>query len=140
MGNEKKLEFFKWIFVYVPMAIGANLLLYFLGKMPNSLLSPTPKDYLTTNLSIIIGIFIGSFFVKWRQRRKKSLPLADERTLLNIKNYLLIVVYFIFIISSIILITLFLMGVETIEIGSIFVYLSGLIILTMIGGIVVSRV
>lgn len=139
MTNEKKLEFYKWIFVYVPMAVGANLLLYFLSKMPNSLLIADPKDYLTTNLSIITGIFIGHFFIKWRIKRKKNIPIADERTILMMKNYLLIVVYIVFMISAMILIILFLSGVETIEIGWIFVYLSVLIILTMIGGVIVSR-
>lgn len=140
MANEKKLQFYQWIFVYVPIAVGANLLVYFLGKMPDNFVSIGLKDYLFINLSIIIGISVGHFFIKWRIRRNKGVPLADERTLVLMKNYLLIVVYLVFVMSSIILIALFLMGVETIEIGWIFVYLSGLIVLTLIGGFVVSRV
>src|SRR5690625_3734077 len=133
MANEKKLKFYQIIFVYIPMVIGANLLFYFLSKMPNSLFNASAKDYLSVNISIIIGLLIGYFFIKWRVKRKRGIPIADERTIERMKNYLLIVVYFVFVVSGLILITLFLLGVETIEIGWIFVYLSGLIILTLLG-------
>lgn len=140
MANKKNIKFRHWMLLYIPMVIVANVLLYFLSKTPNNILNAGVLDYLYINLSIISGIFIGRFLIKWLMRRKKNVPIADERTLLFLKNYLLIAMFIGFILSSIILMTMFFMGIETIEIGWIFVYLSGLIILTIAGGIVLSRV
>jgi len=73
-------------------------------------------------------------------KRRGKIPAVDEITIQVMKNYLLLVLSAIFFISAIILLVLFFRGVETIEIGWIFVYLSGWILIFLLGGFVVRKV
>lgn len=139
MTNEQKLNWLSGLLIYLPITGGANLLLFLLGKMAHRPMRVEAVDYLITNGSIIGGLMIGYLLIRWRVSRKEKAPIADERTINLLKNYFLIAIYIIFILSGILLLTLFFLGIESIEIGWIFVYLSMLILLTIIGGLIVSR-
>lgn len=124
-----------------PIIIGGNLFLYFVDRIPGHEGEGAMFfDYVWLNM-IILGMFVlTTFLMKRREKRRGKIPAVDERTLQIMKNYLLLVLSAIFFISAIILLVLFFLGVETIEIGWIFVYLSGWIILFLLGGFVVSKV
>jgi len=123
-----------------PIIIGGNLFLYFMDEIPWEGDSASFFDYVWLNI-VILGTFgLTTFLTKWREKRRGKVPAVDERTIQVMKNYLLLVLSAIFLISAIILLGLFFLGVETIEIGWIFVYLSGWIILFLLGGFIVRKV
>lgn len=124
-----------------PIIIGGNLFLYFVDRIPgHEGEGAMVFDYVWLNM-IVLGMFVlTTFLMKRREKRRGKIPAVDERTLQMMKNYLLLVLSAIFFISAIILLVLFFLGVETIEIGWIFLYLSVWIVLSILGGFVVSKV
>ena len=102
--------------------------------------SANPLDYVWLNI-VILGTFgLTTILTKWRGNRRGKIPAVDERTIQVMKNYLLLVLLSSFFISVIVLFVLFFRGVETSEMGWIFVYLSGWILLFLLGGFVVRKV
>jgi|SRR5690625_1090649 len=124
-----------------PIIIGGNLFLFFMDEIPwYDSNSAGLFDYVWLNI-VILGTFIlTTILTKWRGKRRGKIPAVDERTIQVMKNYLLLVLSAIFFISAIILLVLFFRGVETIEIGWIFVYLSGWILIFLLGGFIVRKV
>lgn len=123
-----------------PILIGGNLFLYFMDRIPwYEGESTRVLDYVWLNM-IVLGTFVLTIFLmKKGEKRRGKIPAADERTLQVMKNYLLSALSVIFFLSLIVLLALFFIGVETIEIGWIFVYLSVLIISTLIGAFIASK-
>lgn len=124
-----------------PILIGGNLFLYFMDRIPwYESESARVFDYIQFNVGIL-AVFLGTiFFMNWRGKRRGNIPPVDERTLLIMKNYLLWVLSLLFFISAIILLVLLFLGIETIEIGWIFLYLSSWITLSILGAFIVTRV
>lgn len=124
-----------------PILIGGNLFLYFMDRIPwYEGESTSTLDYVWLNM-IVLGTFVLTIFLmKKGEKRRGKIPAADERTLQVMKNYLLWVLSLIFFISAVILLLLFFIGVETIEIGWIFVYLATWITFSLLGAVIASRV
>ncbi|RLQ94523.1 hypothetical protein [Falsibacillus albus] len=85
-----------------------------------------------------IGIVMG--IGKMRQRRKKNnVPEVDERTWMNIKNFYAISLYFVLIGSMLLVCILFTIGMKTIEVGALAIYLLLIFMLLAVGTTVVRR-
>jgi hypothetical protein len=88
---------------------------------------------------ILLGAIVPLLFLLWRKKKSKLIPAIDERNLLLFKRYLLGAFYVVMIGSSALLITLYGIGIETIETGMIIVYMAILYILIIIGAMVTKR-
>lgn len=121
----------------LPIILGGNTLTYLLGK--KGYFEPIVIDYLLLNGIMIVGFIVGDVLMKRFNKKREGMPMADERTLERLKNYLLGVIVIIFLISGVSLFVLFLMDVEAIDVGWLFVYLAVLLIGSIGGGLVVSR-
>lgn len=140
MKSEKLLIGVAILFCCVLPIVGGNLFLYFLDRMPGYEFGATMFDYLSINGAMLTGMVVAYLFMRWRRNRKDKIPAVDERTLMVMKNYFLYVLYFVFILTGIILLVLFFLGVQSIEIGAIFAYISILIIIISAGALVATKV
>lgn len=123
-----------------PIIIGGNIFLYFMDRIPwYDGESAVFFDYVWLNVGILGTFLLTTFLMKWREKKRGKVPPVDERTLKIMKNYLLWLLSIIFFVSAIILLILFFLGIETIEIGWIFVYVSGWIIISLGGALIASR-
>ncbi|MFJ5717878.1 hypothetical protein [Neobacillus sp. NPDC093127] len=85
-----------------------------------------------------VGIVFGN--IKLREKRKShNVPDVDERTWVNIKNFYALSLYIVLFGSMLLVCVLFAMGVETIEIGALSIYLIVLFMLLVVGTFVVKR-
>ena len=129
--KNKKLEILSFIFIIVCFIVGG-----FLG------LSLLPKDTIKPihYISIIVGVALGPtiylILSTLNKKKNRNIPSVDERTLIIIKRYLLIVLYIVLFGSGAILIVLYSMGIYYIEIAMLIVYLMVLYILIGLGFIV----
>ncbi|MBU3113648.1 hypothetical protein [Clostridium lacusfryxellense] len=78
-------------------------------------------------------------FYKLNKRKNGNVPDIDERTVLNLKSYLMIVLYVVLIGSGAIVLVLYSMGVRSIETGMIAVYLIAIYLLIGVGDIVTKH-
>jgi Ca2+/Na+ antiporter len=87
-----------------------------------------------TGVSIVLGI-------EQLRKRKKSnnIPDIDERTWLNIKNFYAVSLYFVLIGSMLLLCILFALGMRTIGLGALSIYLLLIFMLITVGTHIVKR-
>lgn len=127
--KKKKLQIFGWVFIMSCMMIGGFWGMYIFGKDPIEYVMP-----------IIGGLALGSVITlilyKWNKKRNGNVPDVDERTLLLLKRYLMIVLYAVLLGSGAILLVLYSMGVHSIETGMLIVYMMVLYILIGVGAII----
>lgn len=125
-----------YLFVIGMIIVGGLLGVYFIGKEEG-------EYNFELALAVIVGsvggFVIFSLYSTWRKKRNGNVPEVDERSLLLIKRYLLIVLYFILIGSGAILLVLYAIGIQTIEVGMLIVYMMILYMLIGIGAVVVKR-
>lgn len=125
----KKLQIFGWVFIVLCMIIGGFLGMYIFGEDPIEYVMP-----------IIGGLALGSVITlilyKWNKKRNVNVPDVDERTLLLLKRYLVIVLYVVLLGSGAILLVLYSMGVYSIETGMLIVYMMILYILIGVGTVI----
>jgi len=133
---KKRPEIMNQIILYGIGIIGGLLFVYLYGKAEG-------EFSFKLALSVIAGTsggFLISFICKkWRKKRNGNVPEVDERTLLIITRYLLIVLYVVLIGSGGILLVLYVIGVRTIETEMLIIYMTILYILIGIGAVVVKR-
>lgn len=87
---------------------------------------------------VSIGIVLGT--IKFRDSRKShNVPDVDERTWINIKNFYAFALYIVLFGSMLLVCILFALGIETIELGALSIYLFMLFMLLVIGTLVVKR-
>ena len=85
-----------------------------------------------------VGIVLG--IEKTRKSRKAhNVPNIDERTWVNIKNFYAISLYFVLIGSMFLLCVLFAVGIRTIELGALSIYLLLIFMLLVVGTQIVKR-
>ncbi|MBU3176888.1 hypothetical protein KPL47_10945 [Clostridium estertheticum] len=127
--EKKKLQIFSWVFIILCMMIGGFWGMYIGGNDPIEYVMP-----------IIGGLALGSVITlilyKWNKKRKGNIPDVDERTLLLLKRYLMIVLYVVLLGSGAILLVLYSMGVHSIETGMLIVYMMVIYILIGVGAII----
>lgn len=85
-----------------------------------------------------VGTVLGT--IKFRESRKSNnVPDVDERTWENIKKFYAISLYVVLFGSMLLVSVLFALGIETIELGALSIYLLSLYMLLVIGTLVVTR-
>lgn len=88
----------------------------------------------------IIGVGISLGIIKFRERRKgNNIPDIDERTWTNLKNFYAVSLYIVLFGSMLLVCVLFALGLKTIELGALSIYLLLLFMLIVIGTFVVKR-
>ena len=137
MNNEKKLKIFAG--VVLGAMIGASVL------MAKVILEKETGEADIGSLLLIAGAMIVGVLISYllsvrQQRRNGNIPEIDERTIFVMKNYFMWAFYFIFIGTGLITFMLFLMDVETVEVGMLFVYQMIIVILVAIGAGIAKKV
>ena len=102
----KKQSSLIWAVVIGSMAIGGILSMYILEGERNYEIA----------IAVIIGsiaaFFIQLFYSKWRQKKNGNVPEFDERSLLLMRRYFMVVLYLVLFGSGALLIVLYAMGVK----------------------------
>lgn len=130
---KKSYEIMAYIFLLIMITIGGLLGLY---------IAEGELDF-TYAIAAVIGVVGGGsipFIFSRILKRKNKVPKFDERSLVIMKRYLLVVLYFVLFGSGALLIALYGMGVHTIETGMLIVYMMVLYILIGIGAVVVKQI
>jgi heme A synthase len=134
--KKSKLLIFSWAFLFVCTLIGGFLGIYLIGKN-------TGEYHIEWAISIIGGsvggFFIYLLFYMWSKKRNGNVPDFDERSVILMKRYFMIVLYFILIGSGAVLLVLYSMGVQSIETGILIVCLIVLYMLIGIGALITKR-
>lgn len=130
---KKRYELLVYIFITLCCFLGLWLGLKLIGEG-----LPSGKSLLVL---ILVGIACGiglPMLVSWLRDRKRQ-PEMDERTVRMLKDYLLAATAGVWLLSGILLLVLFGIGYETIELGLIAIYGMGIVFLMTVGLFVVKR-
>ncbi|RHW39052.1 hypothetical protein D1B31_13910 [Neobacillus notoginsengisoli] len=134
--DKKKLSIITWVVIIVTMMIGGFLGIYLIGKETGE------YDFglATPMLAGLAGaVILNIVLAKWKKKRNGKVPEVDERSLVLMKRYFNIVLYFVLFGSGAILIALYAMGITHIETGLIIVYMMALYLIIGIGALIVKR-
>lgn len=134
--KNKRLQITIWFVIIGSMLLGGFLGMYIIGKETG--------EY---NYEIISSILIGtvlSFIIylltsKWNKKRNGNVPEVDERSVLMMQRYFMVVLYVVLFGSGALLLILYSIGIYSIETGILIVYMTGLFILIGIGFLIVKR-
>ncbi|WP_332634880.1 hypothetical protein [Halalkalibacter flavus] len=85
------------------------------------------------------GILLYVLFSKWSKRRNGNVPDFDERSIILMKRYLMIVLYVLLIGSGATLLILYSMGVYLIETGMLIVCLMTFYIIIGVGAFITKQ-
>lgn len=134
--SNPKLQITIWSVVIGCMIIGGFLGVYIIGK-------ETGEYNYEIAIAIIVGTILGPFiyllFSRWNKKRNGNIPDVDERSVLLMKSYLMVVLYAVLFGSGAILLILYSMGVHFIETGWLIVYMMGLYMLIGLGAIITKQ-
>ncbi|MFA9560430.1 hypothetical protein ACERII_24315 [Evansella sp. AB-rgal1] len=133
---EKRYKITIYTFLLGMIIIGGLIGVYLIGKEEGEYSFHLAVAVIVGSLG---GFIINLLYSNWRKKRNGNVPEVDERSLLLMKRYLLIVLYFVLIGSGAFLIVLYALGVQTIETGMLIVYMMILYMIVGIGGVVVKR-
>ncbi|WP_226683410.1 hypothetical protein [Sutcliffiella horikoshii] len=136
MKTNKKWFWLAFVVILICMQIGGALGIYIIGREEGVF------DYsllLSMFQGTLGGLVIVLLFIFYRKKRKPKLPEFDERSMLLMKRYFLGALYVVFIGSAAIVVTLGFLGVKTVEVGMLAVYLSILFIVVGMGALVTAR-
>ena len=133
----KKKKLSKWFLLVI---IVGSILGSFIG-MYIGLGDDWRVDYIAPGLGgALIGFTAIFLFAKWREFKRGNVPEYDERTLLLLKRYFLIVLYVLLIGSGTVFLTLMAFGIKTVETGWLIVGLMVIYLIVGFGAVVVKRV
>ncbi|WP_042149841.1 hypothetical protein [Paucisalibacillus sp. EB02] len=124
-----------YIFIMAMFIIGGLLGVYLIGKEQGVF------DFGLAGAVIggsVGGIIISLLFTRWRKKRRGNVPEVDERSLVLMKRYFLVVLYVVLIGSGALLLVLYGVGIQYIETGMLIVYMMILYVLIGIGAVVVK--
>ena len=136
MKNQNKWFWLAFAFILICLQIGGALGIYIIGREEGVF------DYsllLSMFQGTLGGLVIVLLFMFFRKKRKPKLPEFDERSMLLMKRYFLGALYVVFIGSAAIVVALGFLGVKTVEVGMLAVYLSVLFIVVGAGALVTAR-
>ncbi|TYS63469.1 hypothetical protein FZC76_19815 [Sutcliffiella horikoshii] len=136
MKSNKKWFWLAFVVILICMQIGGALGIYIIGREEGVF------DY-----SLLLSMFQGTLgglvlvllIMYFHKKRMPKLPEFDERSMLLMKRYFLGAFYVVFIGSGAIVVTLALLGFQTVEVGMLAVYLSILFIVVGAGALVTAR-
>lgn len=130
---KKRYELLVYIFITLCCFLGLWLGLKLIGEG-----LPSGKLLLVLILVGIAGGIGLPMLVSWLKDRKRQ-PEMDERTVRMLKDYLLAATAGVWLLSGILLLVLFGIGYETVELGLIAIYGMGIVFLMTVGLFVVKR-
>lgn len=130
---KKRYELLVYIFITLCCFLGLWLGLKLIDED-----LPSGKSLLVLILVGIAGGIGLPMLVSWLRDRKRQ-PEMDERTVRMLKDYLLAATAGVWLLSGILLLVLFGIGYETVELGLIAVYGIGIVFLMTVGLFVVKR-
>ncbi|MFC4388947.1 hypothetical protein ACFOZ1_14180 [Gracilibacillus marinus] len=133
---KRRYEIMIPIFLVGMIIIGGLFGVYLIGKEEGEFSFDLAGSVIAGTIG---GFLITLLYAKWRKKRKGNVPTVDERSLLIMKKYLLIVLYFVLVGSGAILIVLYAMGIQTIETEILIVYMMILYMIIGLGAIIVKR-
>ncbi|WP_404447151.1 hypothetical protein LG307_01310 [Sutcliffiella horikoshii] len=136
MKNKKKWFWLTFGVILICMQTGGALGIYIIGREEGVFDYSLLLSMFQGTLGGLVLVLLIMFF---RKKRKPKLPEFDERSMLLMKRYFLGALYVVFIGSGAIVVTLALLGVETVEVGMLAVYLSILFIVVGMGALVTAR-
>ncbi|MGD6777353.1 hypothetical protein ACQCU1_17035 [Sutcliffiella horikoshii] len=136
MKNNKKWFWLVFAFILICMQVGGALGIYIIGREEGVFDYSLLLSMFQGTLGGLILVLLIMFF---RKKRKPKLPEFDERSMLLMKRYFLGALYVVFIGSAAIVVILALLGVKTVEVGMLAVYLSILFIVVGMGALVTAR-
>ncbi|UAL47651.1 hypothetical protein [Sutcliffiella horikoshii] len=136
MKTNKKWFWLAFVVILICMQIGGALGIYIIGREEGVFDYSLLLSMFQGTLGGLVLVLLIMFF---RKKRKPKLPEFDERSMLLMKRYFLGALYVVFIGSAAIVVTLALLGVETVEVGMLAVYLSILFIVVGMGALVTAR-
>lgn len=136
MKTNKKWFWLAFVVILICMQIGGALGIYIIGREEGIFDFSLLLSMFQGTLGGLVLVLLIMFF---RKKRKPKLPEFDERSMLLMKRYFLGALYVVFIGSAAIVVTLALLGVETVEVGMLAVYLSILFIIVGMGALVTAR-
>ncbi|MBO0960887.1 hypothetical protein J1P26_14380 [Neobacillus sp. MM2021_6] len=125
-----------WAFIIGCAWIGGFLGIYISGKETGEF---SYDSAIPMAVGTILGIIIYLFFSKWNKKRNGNVPEFDERSLILMKRYFLIVLYVVLFGSGAALLILYSMGVYLIETGMLIVCLMFLYIIIGVGAFITKR-
>ncbi|MEW9502949.1 hypothetical protein [Jeotgalibacillus marinus] len=135
---KKRFQVLIYIFMYGSIVAGAILGLYLVERVEG----PGFVDYHLV-IPMLVGIIGGAgvpFCISlWNKKRNKKVPEVDERVISLLRKYFLIVLYIVLIGSGFALVTLYSLGVHSIETGMLIAVLSGLYSLIGLGFLIIKR-
>ena len=128
--KNQKLEMVALVFMMGCAMMGGFLGLYIYGV-----------DTSEYALAIIGGPILGSiiFIYLINKKRNGKVPEVDERTLILMQRYLMMVLYVVLFGSAAALLILYAMGVHSIDTSILIVYMMGLFILIGLGAVITKR-
>jgi len=87
----------------------------------------------------IVALLIQLFYSKWRQKKNGNVPEFDERSLLLMRRYFMVVLYFVLFGSGALLIVLYAIGVREVEIEMLVLYAMAIFMAIGFGALVAKR-
>lgn len=126
---------------WIPVVVIGGFMFLGIGLVKLFLIPDLPLDMVVamgggtvTGLAFVLGIS------KVKQIRKKNnVPEVDERTWTNIKNYYAVSLYFVVFGSMLLVCILFALGIESIELGAVSLYLLLIFMILVVGTHIVRR-
>ncbi|WP_404348906.1 hypothetical protein LG311_01270 [Sutcliffiella horikoshii] len=136
MKTNKKWFWLAFVVILICMQIGGAFGIYIIGREEGVFDYSLLLSMFQGTLGGLVLVLLIMFF---RKKRKPKLPEFDERSMLLMKRYFLGALYVVFLGSAAIVVTLALLGVKTVEVGMLAVYLSILFIVVGMGALVTAR-
>ncbi|MGF2616255.1 hypothetical protein FZC84_00555 [Rossellomorea vietnamensis] len=135
MKNKKAL-ILAWIFIMMCIMAGGFLGIFIIGKQTG--------EYDYSLAYSVVGGTAGGFLIfllytKLMKKHRRNVPSFDERSLILMQRYLMVVLYALLIGSGAVLILLYSMGVQMIETGMLIVCLMGVYIVIGVGAFITKR-
>jgi len=132
----KKLQQIIWAVVIVSIILGVFLGIYIEGNAT----SEYRYDIAIPMVGgAILGFVIWLFFSKLNKKRNGNVPEVDERSVMLMQRYFMIVLYVILCGSGVALLTLYSMGVHFIETGMLIICMMGIYMMIGFGAIITKR-
>lgn len=136
---KKRYKILIFAFLIICVQFGGFLGLYLLEKGGQEIPISLPEIISSSLIGTIGGLGIFFFLSYYRKKKHGNIPTLDERTLLLFKRYFLLVLYIVLFGSSALLLILFALGVKTIEIEVLIVYMMFLFILIGLGALITKQ-
>lgn len=117
--------------------VGMLVLYYFMAKRLDLPLKLGHFAFLI--VCVLVGGAIGLLYMKYRRRRLGNTPLIDERTRMMVQKFMNVMFAILLIGGSIAIITLFFIGIETIEVGLLALVIGLFFVVCIIGLFIIKK-